>query len=168
MTNAAPSVERFVLRPEIETDRDFRFALFRTSRGAAWDQVTLPPEMLSMIMRQQFDAQTLGHAASYPEARLEIVTVDGAPVGRLAVDRAQGAIHLIDIALMADWRGRGLGSSLLRRLMDEAARAGRPLTLHVAHDNIAAHRLYLRLGFAAAGEDETHLAMTWTAPADRA
>jgi ribosomal protein S18 acetylase RimI-like enzyme len=149
------------LRLEVPTDEAFRFALFRASRGPGWDQVALPPDMLAMIMTQQFRAQTLGYRADYPDARLEIIIVDDKPAGRLAVDRGRGAVHLVDIAVTPDWRGQGLGTAILRQLMAEATEAALPLTLHVARDNLAAHRLYLRLGFEAMTEDETHLSMRW-------
>jgi len=155
------------LRPELPTDEAFRFALFRNSRGPGWDQIVLPADMLAMIMTQQFRAQTLGYQADYPDARLDIITVDDTPAGRLAVDRSRGAVHLVDIAVTPEWRGRGLGTLILGRLMAEAAETALPLTLHVARDNLAAQRFYLRLGLEKASADETHLAMRWPPTAAR-
>uniref|UniRef100_B0SX64 GCN5-related N-acetyltransferase n=1 Tax=Caulobacter sp. (strain K31) TaxID=366602 RepID=B0SX64_CAUSK len=155
---------RFALRPEVEADAAFRLALFRASRGAAWDNVPLPAEMLARIMEQQFHAQTQGYRLAYPGARLEIVMVEEAPAGRLATDRGPDALHLIDIALTPEHRGRGLGEAILRQLMGEAAALGAPLTLQVAQDNLAAQRLYRRLGFVATAATETHLTLCWSAP----
>ena len=159
---------RFALRPEDEADAAFRLALFRTSRGPGWDNVPLPAELLDRIMEQQFRVQTQGYRTAYPEARLEIVTVGEALVGRLATDRRPDALHLIDIALTPEHRGQGLGEAILRRLMDEAAALAVPLTLQVAQDNLAAQRLYRRLGFVATTavetEIETHLTLCWPAP----
>ncbi len=152
----------FSLRPEVETDAAFRLALFRASRGPGWDQVPLPPEMLTRIMEQQFHAQTRGYAAAYPDARLEIIVIDGAPAGRLAAHRGDDALHLIDIALTPEQRGQGVGGAILRALMDEARALALPMTLQVARDNLAAQRLYHRLGFAALSADETHLALRWS------
>jgi len=161
----APAAVRFALRPEVEADAPFRLALFQASRGPGWDQVPLPADMLAQIMAQQFQAQIQGYRAAYPGARLEIVTVDAEPVGRLATDRGADALHLIDIAVVPERRGQGIGEAILRALMDEAAAAGAPVTLHVARDNLAAQRLYHRLGFVATAMDETHLALRWPAPA---
>ena len=155
----------FALRPEVEADGAFRLALFRTSRGAVWDQVALPADMLAKLMEQQFHAQTQGYRAAYPDARLEIIEIDGAPAGRLATHRDATALHLVDIALTPDRRGRGVGEAILRALMAEAAALAVPLTLHVARDNLAAQRLYHRLGFAAVSADATHLALLWSATA---
>lgn len=149
------------LRPETPADEAFRLALFRASRGPGWDQVALPPDMLTMIMVQQFHAQTQGYRAAYPDARLEIVTAEATPIGRLATQRGADAVHLIDIALTPEWRGRGVGTTILGGLMDEARALDRPLTLQVARDNLAAQRLYNRLAFAATAADETHLTLAW-------
>jgi ribosomal protein S18 acetylase RimI-like enzyme len=155
---------RFTLRPEIEADAPFRLALFRASRGPGWDQVPLSAEMLTRIMEQQFYAQTQGYRAAYPRARLEIITVDATPVGRLATDRATDALHLIDIAVVPERRGQGIGGAILRALMDEAAAAGTPVTLQVDRDNLAAQRLYQRLGFVATAQNDTRLTLRWPAP----
>lgn len=152
------------LRPETEADATFRLALFRASRGPGWDQIPLPAEMLAKVMAQQFDAQIQGYRAAYPRARLEIVTVDDLPVGRLATDRGADALHLIDIAVVPERRGQGIGGTVLRSLMGEAAAIGAPVTLQVARDNLAAHRLYHRLGFVVTAADETHLTLRWPPP----
>jgi ribosomal protein S18 acetylase RimI-like enzyme len=166
--NASPedagASARFALRPEVEADAPFRLALFRASRGPGWDQVPVPAEMLARIMEQQFHAQAQGYRAAYPRARLEIVTVDTTPVGRLATDHGAEALHLIDIAVAPERRGQGIGQAILRTLMAEAAAAGIPVTLQVALDNRGAQRLYHRLGFVAMAADETHLTLRWPAP----
>ncbi|MBO9707848.1 MAG: GNAT family N-acetyltransferase [Caulobacter sp.] len=167
MTTSPPEREgpvaqpAFALRPETEADAPFRLALFRASRGPGWDQTLIPPDLLTKIMEQQFHAQTQGYRAAFPDARLEIVMVEGVPAGRLATHRAPGVLHLIDIAVTPERRGQGVGGAILRDLMDEARAAGAPLTLEVARDNLDAQRLYHRLGFALAGASDTHLALRW-------
>jgi ribosomal protein S18 acetylase RimI-like enzyme len=157
--SAAPVA--FALRPEVEADAAFRLALFRTSRGEAWDHVPLPPEMLAKIMEQQLHAQTQGYRAAYPDARLEIVTVDQTPIGRLATHRDAQGVRLIDIALVPERRGQGIGEAILRALMAEASAAGTPLTLQVARDNPGAQRLYHRMGFVLTKTNDTHLTLDW-------
>ena len=158
---AVTSTVCFTLRPETPADEAFRLALFRASRGPGWDQVALPPDMLTMVMAQQFHAQTQGYRVAYPDARLEIVMVDAIPMGRLATHRGADTIQLIDIALTPEWRGRGVGTAILDGLMDEARALDLPLTLQVARDNLAAQRLYHRLAFVATAADETHLGLVW-------
>jgi ribosomal protein S18 acetylase RimI-like enzyme len=50
-------------------------------------------------------------------------------------------------------RNQGIGTAVMHRLMEEAARAGRAVTLGVVKTN-PARRLYERLGFAVTHADE--------------
>ena len=124
----------------------------------------MPPELRARLMEQQFHAQTQGYRTTHPDARLEIVEIDGAPIGRLATHRGPKALHLIDIAVSPDRRGQGVGQAILRALMDEATALGLPLTLEVGRDNFDAQRLYHRLGFVLVSADDTHLSLSWPAP----
>jgi len=56
-------------------------------------------------------------------------------------------IRLLDIALLKEFQNRGVGTLLLRRLMDEAAQMQKPLRHMVFVLNNNAHRFYERLGF---------------------
>ena len=60
--------------------------------------------------------------------------------------RSQDEIRIVDIALLAEFCNRGIGTTLLRGLQSEAAAAGKPLRIHVERFNPAL-RLYERLGF---------------------
>jgi len=61
--------------------------------------------------------------------------------------------HLSKIGhLSADFRGRGIGSRLLKDLLRRADSIGKPVTLEVMHGN-PARRLYLRLGFRQTSQD---------------
>lgn len=61
-------------------------------------------------------------------------------------------IHINNLAIRPDCRGRGLGRALLARVLDEAAAIGAPhATLEVRRSNVAARRLYEGAGFRLAG-----------------
>ena len=72
--------------------------------------------------------------------------VDGDAAGRLYVRRALNVILIVDIALLAPFRGRGIGTAILRDLCDEADHHGHVISLHVSTTNRARH-LYARMGF---------------------
>lgn len=157
-----------VLRPEREGDREFRFALFCQSRPPEWSRVSIEPGMRVTLMRQQFRAQTVGYAGQFPRARFDIVEREGAPVGRIVVDREPGAIHIVDQAVVPSWRGRGIGTAIMRSIMAEAAGRGVPVNLEVGDSNDPSLRLYLRLGFAVVEELPMYLNLRWTPPGDTA
>jgi len=61
---------------------------------------------------------------------------------------------------MPEHRRKGLGEALLRDLLDEAAAAGKAVTIHVEKFN-PAMSLYRRLGFVPAGEQGAYDLMRW-------
>ena len=95
----------------------------------------------------QFELQHSQYHENYTHTTYEIVLVDGEPAGRLYVSRWENELRIVDIALVPEFRGRGVGGGLLRELLDEADAAGKRVTIHVERENPALE-LYRRLGFA--------------------
>ena len=83
-------------------------------------------------------------------------------MGRLYVARWPTEIRIVDIALLPEHRNRGTGSALLAGLMEEAATAVKPLTIHVERFNPALG-LYQRLGFSAVADEGVYLLLRWSA-----
>jgi len=98
------------------------------------------------FLRMQFNAQHSYYHDQFKQARYEIIESDKTPIGRLYVDRREREIRIIDIALLPDLRGKGIGEFLMQSLLDEAAESDLSVTIHVEHNNPAMH-LYQRLGF---------------------
>jgi len=98
------------------------------------------------FVRMQFEAQDAYYREHYHPATFDVVEVDGDPVGRLYVARWADEIRIIDVALLPEHRGRGIGTSVIRALLDEAAASGKRLSIHVEKHN-PARRLYERLEF---------------------
>ena len=92
-----------------------------------------------------------------------VAEVDEEPVGAAwlrrwtAGDRGYGfvdeATPELAMALLPGYRGRGLGTALLRHLLVEAARESEAVSLSVSELNEAL-RLYERFGFVVVGEPE--------------
>jgi RimJ/RimL family protein N-acetyltransferase len=153
------------LRPEEPGDQAFRFRLFCQSRPPEWNLVVLDPAVREEIMRMQFAAQTDTYATRFPRARFDIIELGGEPVGRIVVNRPGAFIHIVDHAVVPAWRNRGLGTAVMRALMDEAARSGIPVRLKVADANDPSLKLYLRLGFRPIETAPLYIELEWTAPA---
>ncbi len=70
----------------------------------------LPPPLRDSILRMQFNAQTSGYRGQYPDARYDIVELDGEPIGRVVRDYADGSCiwSMIELRLVAR-RGGGVG-----------------------------------------------------------
>jgi ribosomal protein S18 acetylase RimI-like enzyme len=82
-------------------------------------------------------------------------------IGVLVVEERDRELYIARIEIRPDWQGRGIGSAVIRSLMQEAASSGRALTLDVLHGNDRARALYERLGFQSFAQNETHIFMRW-------
>jgi ribosomal protein S18 acetylase RimI-like enzyme len=153
------------LRPEREDDHDFRFRLFCDSRPPEL-ALLLAPAAFAQIMRLQFQAQTISYRAEFPGARFDIIELSGSPIGRIVVDRPGTMLHVVDQAIVPERRSRGIGTAIMRALMDEARAARLPLRLEVASDNDPSIHLYLRLGFVPIERVPLYVRMEWCASAD--
>jgi ribosomal protein S18 acetylase RimI-like enzyme len=93
---------------------------------------------------------------NFDPARFEIVQLDGADAGMLAVEETDAEIWLGTIEIHPRFQSRGLGTELVRSLLHRAAATGKPVTLRVLHTNPRARALYERLGFQSFREIKTH------------
>jgi ribosomal protein S18 acetylase RimI-like enzyme len=159
--------QSITFRPVRDEDRAFMAALYASTRTEEMQYVPWEPEQKAQFLAMQFEAQTHHYAREYDPSGFFIIEQAGQPIGRLYRERQEEEIHLIDIALIPEVRGGGLGSVLLQEILDEAAAEGIAVTIYVEHFN-PAKRLYQRLGFKEIGENGVYHLMRWEAPAKEA
>jgi GNAT superfamily N-acetyltransferase len=148
------------LRPCTPADIPFLVELYASTRA---DELALMPwsaEDKAAFVRMQFEAQDQDYRTRFPDADRSLVLVGDEPVGRLYVDRRPDEILGLDISLLPEWRGRGLGAALVGNLLDEAARTGRPFRANVQLGN-PARRLYVRLGMSSVSNSEFYELMEY-------
>lgn len=127
-------------------DEALLFEVYASTRAEELAATDWDARQKEAFLRQQFAAQHQWYTEQYEGASFQVVVVDGHPAGRLYVARWPEEIRIMDIALLPEYRGNGVGTSLLGQLIAEAEAAGNPLTIHVERFNPAL-RLYSRLGF---------------------
>ena len=133
------------VRPATEGDAVVLRRIFDESRAA--DFAALPDELRSSVLDLQFAAQSAQFERSHPNAVTCAIEVDGIVVGRIVVDETAAGLHIVDIAVAAAERGRGIATEVIGGLL-RAARAGASsVSLSVFSGNADARRLYERLGF---------------------
>ncbi len=157
---AAPSASKASLRETVAGDTEFLYRVYASTRAEELAMTNWSDAQKEQFCRMQFQAQTTDYRANYPEARHSIIECGGTPVGRLIVERMEREICIIDIAILPEARGSGIGTRFLRELMDEAAAAGKALSIHVEKFNRAL-RLYQRLGFRPIEDKGIYLLMEW-------
>lgn len=145
MTAADPPTS-ISLRPVTDDDREFLFRLYASTRAEEKSLVDWPDEPWESFLRMQFQLQHAQYMQSYLHPSFDIILADGIPAGRFYVDRRDTEYRLIDIALLPDFRQRGIGGNLLNALLREAGRHGLPVSLHVEKNNPILE-YYQRVGF---------------------
>jgi len=150
-----------MLRLAAADDYDFMRRLYASTRAEEMEHFPFEESQKAAFLDAQFAAQFQHYAIHYPTCERNIIEVDGQPVGRLWVDEWKDQIRLVDIALIPDRRGSGIGSMLLRDVLGRAAAAGKPVTIHVESFNPAL-RLYERLGFERVDSNGVYFLMRWT------
>jgi GNAT superfamily N-acetyltransferase len=113
----------------------------------------------------QFRLQHAHYQKYYPEADWLVTMRGGEDIGRLYIERWPSQHRIIDIAFLPAHRGQGFGGALLRDLLDEAAAAGKAVSIHVEKYN-PAMRLYRRLGFKTEEDKGVYDLMRWSAAPD--
>lgn len=147
------------LRPITDADMEFLHRLYGTTREDELAQVDWLPEQKAAFVAQQFHAQHQFWQENYQDTSWDLILDGGGrPIGRFYVARWTEEIRIVDIALMPEHRGSGVGTMLIRRLFDEADASGRKVSIHVELFN-PARRLYERLGFVQAAERGVYLLM---------
>lgn len=148
------------LRKVSAADREFLCAVYSSTRTEELATTDWTHEQKAAFCQQQFDAQDAHYLAHYPNASRDLILADGIPVGRLYVDRWLTEIRIMEITLLPEARGRGIGGKLLADLQDEARKANKLLSIHVERFNPALS-LYSRLGFIVAEDKGVYLLLHW-------
>jgi ribosomal protein S18 acetylase RimI-like enzyme len=133
------------VRPATDADAVALRHIFDDSRAA--DFAALPHEVRSSVLDLQFAAQSAQFVRSHPNAVTCAIEVDGAVVGRIIVDESDAGIHIVDIAVAAAQRGKGIATEVIGTLLRAASAGASSVSLSVFSGNAAARRLYERLGF---------------------
>ncbi len=158
------------LAPTLRTiraeDRDFLLRVYASTRAEELALTDWDEAQKRAFLAQQFEAQHHHYQTHYRGARFDLILLDSEPIGRLYVARWKEEIRIMDIALLPEYRNGGIGSGLLRELLEEAAATSRRLTIHVERYNPAL-RLYRRLGFDPVGETGVYLLLALNPPPDR-
>ncbi len=149
------------LRPVTEADQDLVLAAYASTRAAEMAMVPWSAEQKEAFIKMQFAAQAEHYAAEFPRASHDVICRDGAPVGRLYLDRRDQQLHILDVTILPQFRNAGIGTFVLRRLFDEAAAGGKAVTIYIESFNPSL-ALFRKLGFHTAAEDGFQLLLRWT------
>src|SRR5271165_3154823 len=123
-------------RTETASDKTFLVALFESVKGPEFALMPVARPIQLQLLNMQYQAMTTGYHAAFPAARFEVITLNEAPIGRLITLERQDRFHIIYIAVLPEWRNRGIASALLTAVLSEPRRRGLPCEATVAVHNL--------------------------------
>lgn len=149
------------LRPVSPSDDQFLLSIYASTRQDELAQAEWQEGQKESFLRWQFDMQRREYDARFPDAAYHVIVVDQQPAGRIWVGTDEEQMRLLDIALLPQFQNRGVGTALLRRLMDQAAAKGKVLRHMVFVLNNDGKRFYERLGFVTIEDLGAYQHMEW-------
>lgn len=119
-------------------------------------------EQKEAFLRMQFSAQQDDYGKRFPEARQSVIVADDVNVGRLHTVELEEDIKILDITVLPQHRTKGIASSLLNELFDQARDTGKRLVVYVEFYNPSLG-FFEKRGFQKAKDEGIYFMLEWRA-----
>jgi ribosomal protein S18 acetylase RimI-like enzyme len=147
------------LRPESPADEALVRRLILETVAEELGASAWPEPMRGHLLGIQYTARRHSHCANHPAAASHVIQADGVAVGWALVNTMPHEVRIVEIMILPEWRGSGIGTAVLNEILFTAARARKPVRLNVNVMNQRAIRLYARLGFRKIAQDAVQYLM---------
>ena len=124
------------LIPADETYREFSYEVKKAAEG----------EYITLMFGWEEDVQRDFHAKAWQQQKPDIITYGGKPIGTIANIESEDCIEIGQLFILPDYQNKGIGTHLLRSILDKADQQGRNVTLKFLTNN-PVKSLYVRHGF---------------------
>ena len=151
------------LRDVSAGDKEFLKEVYASTRAEEMAMAPWSDEQREGFLDFQFNAQDVYYRERFPGADFKIILQSGEPVGRIYVLREEKGIRVLDITVLPQYRGLGMGSFLIRELLDEGRHSGRAVQIFVETFNRSIS-LFERLGFSPVTQEGFNLLLEWQPP----
>ena len=148
------------LRPAQPDDEAFLATVYGSTREQELAMVPWTAEQREAFIRFQYTAQLTHYQTEYPQAEHSVIMLGDSRVGRIYLDRRENEFRILDITLLPQHRGLGIGTPIIRRVMEEAAQAGKSVSINL--DSFSqSQRLFERLEFKPTDTTGFHTLFVW-------
>jgi len=134
--------------PADESHREFSYMVKKAAEG----------EYITQIWGWDEDIQIDFHAAAWQQDRPDIIIYNDKIIGTIAVIENEDDIEVKQFFILPEYQNRGIGSYLLKQVLDEADHSGRIAKLKYLKNNPVGS-LYKRNGFEIVGAAENFYLM---------
>jgi ribosomal protein S18 acetylase RimI-like enzyme len=152
-----PSFSLRTARPE---DEDFLFRVYSSTRTEELKLTNWDEAQKQAFLKMQFAGQQTDYSSRYPKADHQIILWGQEPVGRLYISRTGDEIHILDVTILPEHRGAGIGSAVLGEILLESKKDRKPVRIYVETFNPSL-RLFERLGFSKVEDAGFHRLLEW-------
>lgn len=101
----------------------------------------------------------------FESGNIQVVSFAQKNIGYLQLKIEMDSIHLINILILSEFQGQGLGTEIMHDLIAKSKTENVTLKLGVFKINTGAKRLYEKLGFKTYSESDTHFYMRYNSGA---
>lgn len=133
-------------RPVKTDDNDFLFEVYAGTRREEFAAANWANDEVETFLKSQFKIQHDYYQKFYANTQFQIILLNKEKIGRLYIDRREDEIRIVDIAILPNYRNLGIGSKILKTILNEASEKKIHVRIHVEKNNPAMN-LYKRLGF---------------------
>jgi ribosomal protein S18 acetylase RimI-like enzyme len=123
------------LRPASSEDAEFLYRVYCTTREQEMAMVPWTHEQREAFLRMQFAAQQSDYSKRFPDARQTIIVADDVDVGRFHTVEVNDEIKILDITVLPNHRGNGIGSFIIREVQTNAQRSDKRVVIYVESFN---------------------------------
>lgn len=132
------------LIPADETHKEFSYQVKKAAEG----------EYITLMFGWNENVQRDFHAKAWQRQKPDIISYDGKLVGTIATIESEDCVDIGQVFISPDYQNKGIGTHLLKGILDRADQSGKNVTLRFLKNN-PVKSLYIRNGFRVVDTDET-------------
>jgi GNAT superfamily N-acetyltransferase len=155
------------VRPETggPSEEAFLYLLFASIKAPEMSLMPVDAQQKEFLLQMQYKSMNYTYRNRFPKARFEIVELDRWPIGRVVTDVQKTCVYYVDIALMPQAHGKGIGTALMSAMLAEPRRLGLPARAKVLSHNIPSLRMFERFGFTRVATKVPYVDLEWRSAA---
>lgn len=132
------------LIPADGTHKEFSYQVKKAAEG----------EYITLMFGWNENVQRDFHAKDWQRRKPDIITYDGKPIGTISTIESKDYIEIGQFFILPDYENKGIGTHLLKNILDRADQSGKNVTLKFLKNN-PVKSLYIRNGFRVVHTDES-------------